>query len=253
VVAWECLAGAPPFTGGPVEVAVAHRDRPLPPLPRRVPAGVAGLVTGLTAKDPAARPADAGVVAQQAGRLRDALNAQPTLPLAISPLPSGPGRQPGVTRRFRAWHRAGRWPGRAAALAAGGLLAAVVCSAVLASSLSNGPSSPHKSRPHASPPASSTARTVDVSSGSLTGQPLSMVQHRLQRLGLHARVRWQPSHEEPGTVLALQPSGRVPAGTMIVITAASGSHPAGNGEGDGGHGHGHGNGGDGHGNGHGGD
>jgi serine/threonine-protein kinase len=249
VVAWECLAGAPPFTGNPVEVAVAHRDRPLPPMPRRVPAGVAGLVTELTAKDPAARPADAEVVAQQAGRLRDALNARPTLPLAIPPLPSGPDRQPGVTRRFRAWHRAGRWPGKAVALTAGGLIAAVVCSAVLASSLSHGPSSPHKSRPHTSPPASSTAQNVDVSSGSLTGQPLSMVQHRLQQLGLHTQVRWQPSDEEPGTVLALQPSGRVPAGTMIVITAASRSHPAGKGgDGNGKHGHGHGNGGHGHGN-----
>jgi hypothetical protein len=50
-------------------------------------------------------------------------------------------------------------------------------------------------------------------------------------------------------VLALQPSGRVPAGTMIVITAASRSHPAGKGgDGNGKHGHGHGNGGHGHGN-----
>ena len=39
VVAWECLAGTPPFTGVPVEVAIAHRDRPLPPLPGAVPAG----------------------------------------------------------------------------------------------------------------------------------------------------------------------------------------------------------------------
>ena len=30
VVAWECLAGAPPFTGPPAEVARAHRDRRCP-------------------------------------------------------------------------------------------------------------------------------------------------------------------------------------------------------------------------------
>src|SRR6266852_7058996 len=37
VVAYECLAGAAPFSGIPVEVALAHRDRPLPPLPAPVP------------------------------------------------------------------------------------------------------------------------------------------------------------------------------------------------------------------------
>jgi serine/threonine protein kinase len=77
VVAWECLAGAPPFTGAPVEVAIAHRDRPLPPPPGPVPAGVAALVAELTAKDQLARPG-AGVVAERAGRLRDALNSRST-------------------------------------------------------------------------------------------------------------------------------------------------------------------------------
>ena len=33
MVAYECLAGAAPFTGTALEVALAHRDRPLPPLP----------------------------------------------------------------------------------------------------------------------------------------------------------------------------------------------------------------------------
>ena len=81
VVAWECLAGAPPFTGPPVEVALAHRDRPLPPLPGAVPAEAAALVAELTAKDPLARPPGAGVVAERAGRLRDAMTSRSTLPL----------------------------------------------------------------------------------------------------------------------------------------------------------------------------
>ena len=75
VVAYECLAGAPPFTGTPIEVAVAHRDRPLPPLPASVPAGVAALIMDLTAKDPAARPGSAGEVALRAAQLRDSLFA----------------------------------------------------------------------------------------------------------------------------------------------------------------------------------
>ncbi len=71
MVAYECLAGAPPFTGTMVEVALAHRDRPLPPLPPSVPPGVAALVMQLAAKDPAWRPGSAADVAVWAGRLRD--------------------------------------------------------------------------------------------------------------------------------------------------------------------------------------
>src|SRR5258708_14166587 len=69
VVAWECLAGAPPFTGTPLEVAYAHAQRALPPLPGSVPAGVAALIAQLTAKDPAARPPSAAVVAAHPSRL----------------------------------------------------------------------------------------------------------------------------------------------------------------------------------------
>jgi serine/threonine-protein kinase len=70
VVAYECLAGAPPFVGEPPEVACAHRDHPVPPLPGSVPADVSALVMQLVAKDPASRPDSAAEVAQQAGRLR---------------------------------------------------------------------------------------------------------------------------------------------------------------------------------------
>jgi eukaryotic-like serine/threonine-protein kinase len=71
VVAYECLAGAQPFTGKPLEVAAAHRDLPLPPFPHAVPAEVAQLVADLTAKNPAARPASAQDVATRAARLRE--------------------------------------------------------------------------------------------------------------------------------------------------------------------------------------
>ena len=229
VVAWECLAGAPPFAGAPVEVAVAHRDRPLPPLPGPVPADVAALVAELTAKDPQARPPDAGVVAERAGRLRDALNIRSTLPLVTPPNPAAPARRPALAAASRAWRRARRRPGKVA-LAAGALIAAVLAAAALAGSLSHPPS-----RPPAATPSASAPRTVDVSSGSLAGQPLAAVRHRLQQLGLHVRVRWQPSDQKPGTVLAVQPSGQVPAGSVIVITAAAKLHP-------GSHGHGNGNG-----------
>ena len=74
IVAYECLTGAPPFRGTPIEIAGASRFQPLPPLPAAVPAPVTALVADLAAKDPAARPDGAGEVAARAGLLRDAMN-----------------------------------------------------------------------------------------------------------------------------------------------------------------------------------
>jgi serine/threonine-protein kinase len=89
MVAYECLAGTPPFRGTPLEVALAHRDRPLPPLPPSVAVGVAALVMRLAAKDPAHRLNDAAEVAVWAGLLRDgfgvaALQMWPEQPPAAS-------------------------------------------------------------------------------------------------------------------------------------------------------------------------
>jgi serine/threonine protein kinase len=74
IVAWECLAGAPPFSGMAIEVAFAHRECPLPPLPGGVPGEVGALVAELAAKDPTTRPA-AAQAADRARSLRDALTA----------------------------------------------------------------------------------------------------------------------------------------------------------------------------------
>ena len=232
VLAWECLAGTPPFTGAPLEVALAHRNRPLPPLPAAVPADVAALVAELTAQDPLARPRGAGEVAGRAGRLRDALNSRATLPLEaqLDPLaglvragPAGPG--PRVRGRTL--------PGRAAVLGAGGLTGAVVLAVLLAGMLSGAGSRAHTASPPAAPSRTSPAATVRVSAGSLAGQPLSAVRRQLQQLGLMVRVRWQPSGQDPGTVLSVQPSGPVPAGSVIAITAAAPPHHDRHGHGDG--------------------
>ena len=75
MVAYECLAGAVPFTGTAMEIALAHRMQGLPPLPASVPARVAGLITDLTAKDPGGRPAGAAEVAARARALRDDIRA----------------------------------------------------------------------------------------------------------------------------------------------------------------------------------
>src|SRR5215472_11420951 len=75
VVGYECLAGTPPFTGTPLEIASAHAHRDLPPLPATVPAAVAGLVAELTAKDQAARPPGAAAVAARTWKLSGTVTA----------------------------------------------------------------------------------------------------------------------------------------------------------------------------------
>ena len=264
IVAWECLTGAAPFTGQEMDVALAHRDLALPPLPPGVPTPAAALVAEMTAKDPGSRPATAGDVARRAGQLRDALAGPPrqsggwpgqgdaahaehktatlSAPHAITltgeKLPDDwldpPRRRRGTTRR-----------GLVGVAAVG--VAAALAGWLLFGGLSPAASHRHTAARRASP-AVTRASTIAVSGDALIGQPVRAVRQQLHKLGLRVQVTWQPSHQQPpATVLSVQPTGQVPAGSTIVLTAAFGS------PGPDGHGHGHGQGGgDGHGNGGGG-
>ena len=74
VVAYECLAGHPPFTASePLAIAYAHKHEPVPSLPPDVPPPVSDLVYHMLAKTPEERPASVRVVADRADMLRDAL------------------------------------------------------------------------------------------------------------------------------------------------------------------------------------
>jgi len=71
VVAYECLAGQPPFVAEqPLAIAIMHKHDPVPPLPVDVPRPVADLVLAMLAKDPAARPDSARHVADRAEVIR---------------------------------------------------------------------------------------------------------------------------------------------------------------------------------------
>jgi serine/threonine-protein kinase len=71
VVAYECLAGMPPFAADtPIALALMHVREDPPPLPSDVPPAVRGLVTAMIAKDPDDRPAGAREVADQVHLLR---------------------------------------------------------------------------------------------------------------------------------------------------------------------------------------
>ena len=152
MVAYECLSGAPPFTGPALEVALAHRDLPLPPLPSSVAADVGAFVMQLTAKDPAWRPDSAADVAVWAGRLRDGLTAGPDSgPYAVW-VPA-PGRPPGNARlRSRT------------VLACASIAIAAIIGLVLASLI--GFAAPHQAAAHrAAAPASSRGSGVIAQPG----------------------------------------------------------------------------------------
>jgi eukaryotic-like serine/threonine-protein kinase len=95
VVGYECLAGAPPFSGTPLEVTLAHRFGVFPPLPAATPVPVSELIARLAARDPADRPDDAETVAWQAAHLRDALLATPPGYGPATPPGYGPATPPG--------------------------------------------------------------------------------------------------------------------------------------------------------------
>ena len=70
IIAYEALAGRRPFTGTTqVDIAFAHVNEPVPPLPNSVPAEVNAVVMELLAKKPADRPPSAREVARRLDRI----------------------------------------------------------------------------------------------------------------------------------------------------------------------------------------
>jgi eukaryotic-like serine/threonine-protein kinase len=212
---------------------------------------VAALVTRLTAKDPSQRPASAAEAASQAGRLRHALTttaaAAPAPTLLISQattraqtLAETPGTSPSPSGR-QPWH----WPpasDRARRKTVLAVAAAVAAATILAGWLlagHGGPAHPAARQATPTPGSSSSAspRLAQVSPAALAGQPLSAVRRQLQHEGLHVRVAWQRNgHQQPGTVLTVQPAGQLPPGTTVQVTAAlppPGHHHNGHGHGKG--------------------
>jgi hypothetical protein len=113
----------------------------------------------------------------------------------------------------------------------------VLALSVLLLVLRSGGGRPATAGSHPAGASSRPPATVELAAGTLIGQPLSAVRQRLFQLGLAMQVRWQQADSEPGTVLAVQPSGPVPAGSTVVVTVAASHGPGqdhGNGGGSGG-------------------
>jgi eukaryotic-like serine/threonine-protein kinase len=110
ILIYECLTGLPPYDGGTAEVMAGHLYLPLPPLPAGVPPELDELIARLTAKDPAARLADAAELATTARRLRDMLAAERGLAIpdadasrsGATPVLAGAGVAAGARQASRA-------------------------------------------------------------------------------------------------------------------------------------------------------
>jgi eukaryotic-like serine/threonine-protein kinase len=245
VVGYECLAGSPPFSGTPLEVALAHRFGVFPPLPDSTPAPVAALIARLTAREPGDRPDDAGLVARHASYLcdaigtesagdgtlpdqgtrpdlgappnyypaplmtDDALPAQHTLIVAVPPDEPEP-EIPAARRRTSAI-------GWLIAAAAGG--AAVI--AIVAVALANGSARPSPPATASHRPQTQAIHAIDVSRAALLGQPVLQAAQQLRSEGLRVDVLWAAAPAQaPATVLAVRPAGLRPPGSLITLVAA---------------------------------
>ena len=79
VVAYEGLCGHRPFTGAtPVDIAAAHVNNPVPPLPTSVDFQLSQFVMSMLSKDPLDRPNDALTVARILTRIQRRLLDQQT-------------------------------------------------------------------------------------------------------------------------------------------------------------------------------
>lgn len=267
ILAHECLTGARPYAGTSTEIALAHGQRALPPLPAHVPPAVGAFVADLTARDPADRPSSGRQASARAAGLRDDLTAarrsrhgtpyHDAMPAAAAfehpptladmhPLwhadPTGewaPDAQPG----YRGWSRRRVVLAVAAASIVAGLIGWGVSSAT----------TPGPARTPTTPPAatkSHSAATVTVQASALIGQPVNAVYQQLQGLGLRPVIVWQQGGDQSngynqpsgynqspgtsqysytqssgkGTVVSVYPSGAVPVGSVVTITAVERHH-----------------------------
>jgi serine/threonine-protein kinase len=197
VVAYEVLAGTPPFTGGTVQRLVAAHvgETPVPLAQRRrdVPAALAALIARLLAKDPAERPESADEVI----RLLDGSvpHAGPGAPAVARP----PGRR------------------RVAGLVAGAAVAGLIGSALAWRAARARPAAPEGPAAAAPAPAGSGAATVAVlyfenlspdSSDAFLASGIT--EEVISRLGSLARVRVKGRN----AVRALSPAVRDDYGAL---------------------------------------
>ena len=241
VVGYECMLGTPAFSRKAVKLA-ADPGRHLPPLPRSVPAAVAGLIDDLTAPDPAKRPASAERVSVRAGLLRDApakdRDAQAKSPVrrrnrrsheAPAPVPPpddgaacAPVPQDAPTPAPAPYDAPTPTPAPYDALTP-------------APTLAEGHTAILSVPPQAPPPGVAPDRRRSWWPLLVAGIGALLAAGLVGWLLATAFTGSSPQHDPSGSgasAITLQPSGRVPAGSVVTVTAARrppGQRPSGRG------------------------
>ena len=128
-------------------------------------------------------------------------------------------------------------PARGLVLAvAGAAVVAGLAGWLLAGAFGAGPQQgqPGGPQPAAGTPTARDARNVEVNADALAGQQARTVMRQLRHMGLRPRVVGAVrGGQVPGTVISVQPSGQVPAGSIVTVTAARPPPGQGNGDGNG--------------------
>jgi serine/threonine-protein kinase len=185
VVAYECLAGDPPFVADqPLAIAIMHKHDPVPPLPPDVPRPVADLVYQMLAKNPHDRPESARHVADRADVIRDARHRNGYNGPVTADLPVVPNYPPTTADFYR--NDAERMPasrgGSRGVLYAGIGAAAIGVIAIVAVLLSsNGGDPPTIDGPNTTitPPSSATAHASSLASRTPAGSKAGSVPARV--------------------------------------------------------------------------
>ena len=119
IIGYEALVGHRPFTGSTqVEIAFAHVNQEVPPIPGTVPKEVRDVIMELLSKSPALRPASARELARRLDRIVINLPKDSWDPAEV-PLWSSAGQGPGRDSTPASGAGARETPGRPARRRAG--------------------------------------------------------------------------------------------------------------------------------------
>jgi serine/threonine protein kinase len=240
VVAYECLAGDPPFVADqPLAIAIMHKHDPVPPLPSDVPRPVADLVYQMLAKNPHDRPDSARHVADRADVIRDAryrggYNGPVTADLPV--VPNYPPTtadfyQNGAERRpvSRGGSRGVLYAGIGAAAIGIIAIVAVLLSASNDPPAISGPNttiSPPSSSAHASSPASRTAPGSTVSSVPARVSLVPTSPHASPSKSVHPTTSRSSSATKTATGTGSATATSTATGTATATSTATGTATA---------------------------
>lgn len=256
IVAYECLAGKRPFTGeSQVAIAMAQINEQPPALPATVAVPVQNLVMAMIAKKPEERPASAAAVARAATALRrgDVAAAAAAVPAiagaaaagdaatqllasgsdtsAATRLMPAPGEEPAEETTEKKKRSPWTWP----LIALIALLLLVLIGTIWAVVANSGNQpEPDPTKTSASPSATPTdtptptPTTANVVADDYVGKDCATASAALDTIGLGASCQEgnaAPDEGSVGKIYAVSPTGNVPKGTIIELTAYAGQTP----------------------------